>query len=429
MEKETLKNIIADQIETAGEKSGREKVISREGMEKCRKYLAHPNILLISGLRRAGKSVFSNLLVRNEKYVFLDFDDERLIEFNTKDFNLLLECFYEISDGFDHILLDEIQNVSGWELFVNRLRKKYKVVVTGSNANLMSGEMATRLTGRFLDFTLFPMSFREFLEFSGIAMKKASIYSTKERSRIITVFEKYLQNGGVFDFYKFGPEFLRNLWRSVIMKDIIVRYSVKYPIVLEELALFLVNCFTSKISPSRICRSLKIKSPHTISAYIKYLEDSFLIFTVKKFSYKLKEQLSAFKKVYVTDNGAVNSLIFKFSENRGKFLENIVAVELKRRSLREGLEIFYWDNYNAECDFVVKKGQAFCFACQVCSHISAINKKREIEGLKAAMKELGIKKGFILTSSTEDSILSDGFRIEIIPVWKWLLKNGREENK
>ncbi len=421
MNKEYLKNVIIDQREEISERLRKEKTISRDGFEMCHKYIKYPNLLLISGMRRAGKSFFSHLLVNNKNYVFLNFDDERLIELKAKDLNLVLECFYELYKNFDYIVFDEIQNIDGWELFINRLRNKYKIIVTGSNANLLSKELATHLTGRFSDFVLFPLSFKEFLSYNHVTLNDNSLYSTKQKSGISALFDKYLKTGGIFDYYKFGGDFLRNLWSSIITKDIVVRYKIKYSHILEELSLSLINNFTCKISGRNLTRQFGLKSPHTINEYIRFIESTFLIFTVNKFSYKIKEQMTTLKKIYVIDNGFINVLSFVFSENKGRLLENIVAVELKRRSCREKSDIFYWGNYNIECDFIVKKMKKIVMAYQVCNEITTNNKEREISGLIGAMKEFKLKNGIILTSSQEEEINLDGFKINVVTIWKWLL--------
>jgi len=419
--KENLKSVIIDQQEELELRLKKEAVVSREGLELCKKYIAYPNALLISGVRRAGKSFYSHLLAQSKKYAFLSFDDERLLELKSNDFNSVLECFYDLYGEFDFILFDEIQNVKGWELFINRLRNKYKIIITGSNANLMSKELATHLTGRFIDFTLFPLNFAEYLDFKGLKLSKTSAYSTKEKSEIIKIFNNYLFNSGFFEYYKFGKEFLRNLWRSIIEKDIIVRYGVRHPVLIEELALLLLNSFSCKVSKSNLARHLKIKSVNTVSDYMKYLENSFLIFTVNKFSFKIKEQLATYKKLYVMDNGFINSLGFNVSENRGRLLENLAAIELKRRALRDNFELYYWDDFHFECDFIIKKGKAVEMAYQVCTELTVNNRKRELDGLVAAMKEFKLKKGIILTDSTEEEIKIDAFKISVIPAWKWIL--------
>lgn len=423
MNKELLKNIIIDQSELFSEKLKSENIIEREGLYECRKYIEHPNILLISGLRRAGKSVFSHLLTRGENCPFINFDDERLASIKTKDLNTILECFYELYGDFEFVLFDELQNIPNWELFINRLREKYKIIITGSNANLLSSELATHITGRYIAFTIFPLNFREYLKFKYYDLQQRALYSTREKSKITSIFSEYLRDGGIFEHHKFGKEFTRNLFSSIINKDILVRYGVKYPVVLEELALLLVNYFTSRISVNNITKTLKIKSSHTIREYIKYLENTFLIFTINKFSYKVKEQLSSFKKVYITDNGIINSLIFDFSHNKGKLLENLVAIELKRRSLNENFEVFYWTNYRVECDFIIKKNRNIVFAYQVCSQLTLNNRKREFNGLIAALEEFKLNEGIILTESTEEILTVNGYTIKVIPTWKWMLEN------
>jgi len=422
MNKNSLKNIIQDQKEMIEQKLGQPNIIQRFGKESCLPYIKYPNVLLVSGLRRAGKSIFSHLLLSNVSYSYINFDDERLFDASTKDLNTILECFYDLNGTFDTILLDEIQNIKGWELFVNRLREKYKIIITGSNAHLLSHELATHLTGRYSLFTLYPLSFREFLNFRSFELNKNSYHSTKIRAKIHGLFDDYLFSGGIFEYYTFGKEFLRNLFTSIITKDIVLRYKIKYPIVLEELALQLINYFSSKISISNLTKNLNLKSPHTTLKYIKYLENSFLFFLLPKFSYKIKEQLSSFKKLYVIDNGLINSLSFSFMENKGRFLENLVAIELKRMTTESGQELFYWDNYNHECDFIVKRGNKIKQAIQVCYELTAQNKDREIKGLVAAMHEFKLNEGLILTNHEEDSIKTNNKIITILPVAKWILE-------
>jgi hypothetical protein len=421
MNKETLKQVIVDQKQELEERFHHEKVVTRDGVELCRKYLAHPNLLLISGMRRAGKSFFAHLTAGTGEYAFLNFDDERLMGFSVKDFNTVLECFGELYKEPGIFMFDEIQNIRGWELFVSRLRNTKKVIVTGSNAHLLSKEMSTHLTGRFMEFMLFPMSFKEYCIFKDVEFQEKDAYSTRARSRISALFSEYIQNGGIFDYYKFGPEFLRTVWRSVIDRDIAIRYHLKYPDILEQMALILLNSFASKVSGANLTRHFKLKSAHTVNDYIRYIENVFLMFSINKFSYKVKEQFTTFKKMYVMDNGFIRALSFSFSENRGRMLENMVAVELMRRCIREGSQLFYWDDYHFECDFVVKKGTTIESVYQVCAEVGVTNREREIKGLVSAAKEFGLKKARILTFSQDETFHANGCVIEIMPVWRWLL--------
>lgn len=422
MDREFLKDVIVDQREAMEAKLRQKDIIQREGGDNCEKFVAHPNVLLISGLRRAGKSIFAHQLAQKYKYAYINFDDERLLGIEAKDLNQVLECFYELYHEFDILLLDEIQNVAGWELFVNRLRENHRVVITGSNANLLSKELATHLTGRYLEFTLYPLSFREYLDYSSYKLTDASLHSTKSRSQLSVLFSKFLMDGGIFEYFKFGGEFLRTLFSSIINKDIVVRYKIKHSSLFEELALLLVNSFACKVSINKLTNSLKIKSFNTTKEYLKYLENSFLVFTTHKFSYKLKEQFSSLKKVYVIDNGLINSLTAAHSQNKGRLLENMVAIGLKRRSHISHHKIFYWDNYNVECDFIVKADRKITAAYQVCSQIMPENREREYAGLIGALKEFQLKEGTILTDSEEREEEVEGKKIHLMPVWKWMLK-------
>ncbi|NLD28488.1 MAG: ATP-binding protein [Myxococcales bacterium] len=421
MNNDILKKVIFDQEALVEEKLENDNIISRLGFDKCKKALTSPNLLLLSGLRRAGKSIFGHLLLKGSKYASINFDDERLVSFKTEDFNSLLETFYSIYGDFDYLLFDEIQNIKGWELFVNRLREKYKVIITGSNANLLSSDLATHLTGRYSDYVLFPMNFAEYLDYQKFDYKDSK-KTTKYSGELSKHLNEYLIDGGIFDRYKFGQEFVRNLITSIITKDIVVRYNLQFAKELEELSVLLINNITSKVSANKIAKHLGIKSSNTIREYINYLEKSFLIFTLNKFSYKLTEQQSSFKKVYCIDNGMASSIRFAFSEDAGRYLENAVAVELKRLSYLKNYEMFYWDDYKNECDFIIKQGAKIVKAYQVCSNLDESNMKRETQGLISAMKSLSIKDGAIITLSQDKTIEMEGFKIKVMPASELMIE-------
>ncbi|OGJ86656.1 MAG: hypothetical protein A2268_13195 [Candidatus Raymondbacteria bacterium RifOxyA12_full_50_37] len=421
MTKDTLKRIIVDQREDLEQLFRAEKPVSREGIPQCRKLLSHPNILLVSGPRRTGKSFFSHILAAERRYAFINFDDERLLGFSSEDFNQILECFYELYGDPEYLLFDEIQNIHGWELFISRLRQGHKIIVTGSNANLLSSEMASHLTGRFVPFSLFPMSFSEFILYKSFKVSPNDIHSTRKRAAIEALFAEYLRFGGIFEYYKFGKPHLRSLFSSIITKDILGRYKIGYPTVLEEMALTLITGFATKISTNKIAKQFKVKSYHTIQDYLAYIQNTYLVFSINKFSYKLKEQLSSFKKIYTIDNGFIEALAFNFSENKGRLLENLVAVELKRRCANKDTELFYWDNYLNECDFIIKTGKKVSVVYQVCYELNSQNEKREINGLLGALTAYNLGSGTILTMSQKESRHVAGRTISVLPVWEWLL--------
>lgn len=281
--------------------------------------------------------------------------------------------------------------------------------------------MATHLTGRFDTYTIFPMSFLEYLRFLSIAHNDQKGYTTREKAVYGSSFEKYMQNGGIFEYYLFGKEHIRSLFSSIITRDILSRYAIKYPLILEELAFYLVNVFASKISVNKIAKMFRIKSQHTIREYIRYLENTFLVFTLGKFSYKLKEQRAALQKIYIIDNGIIDALSFDFSANKGRLLENAVAIELRRRSIAGNSAVFYWDNYVNECDFIIKTGKKVTSVYQVCYELTGQNQQREFAGLLTAAREFNLAHGTILTMSQEDARVVDDISVKIMPIWKWML--------
>jgi predicted AAA+ superfamily ATPase len=373
-------------------------------------------------MRRVGKSTFAHLLAGEKKYVFMNFDDERLIGFTSNRFQLLLDAFHDLDGEPDCFLFDEVQNISGWELFINRIRPGHRIIITGSNANLMSAEMATHLTGRYDEWTLHPMSFDEFLRFKNTPLPANHGHSTSQRSRFKKLFDEYCFSGGIFEGYTLGKEHLRTLFRSVFTKDIIGRYRISYPAALEELAAIIINSFAQSVSLNKIAKRIGLKSPHTIKDYLGYLETTYLFFSVKKFSFRIKEQQASLRKAYCCDNGMISSMLFETSANAGRFLENLVAVELKRRE-RTGGSFFYWDDYRRECDFVIKCGNKVTEAIQVCHELTEENRNREQRGILAAMEEFNLDCGTILTADQEDELELEGKRLRVIPAWMWLLEN------
>ena len=281
--------------------------------------------------------------------------------------------------------------------------------------------MATHLTGRFDTYTIFPMSFVEYLRYNSTPLNNLKVHSTRQKAMYRALFEKYLRSGGIFEHYMFGKQHIRSLFSSIITKDILSRYAIKFSVELEELASYMVNVFGSKISVNKVAKMLRINSSHTIKEYIKYLENTFLVFGVSKFSYKLKEQRTALRKIYIIDNGIIDSLLFDFSANKGRFLENTVAIELKRRSIHNNFNFYYWDNYVNECDFIIKSGNKIISIYQVCYEITEQNQQREFAGLIAAARDFDLKEGIILTMSQEETKIVNDIKIKIIPVWKWLL--------
>lgn len=419
MDIEYIKRIIIDQKDEIDDIFAKKTIVEREiPKEELIKFLEHPNILAILGIRRCGKSILSHLLLRGHDYGFINFDDERMSGIDAKDLNIILQAFYELySTKLEYFILDEIQNVPGWELFANRLRRTKKVIVTGSNAKLLSGELATHLTGRYSDVILYPFSFREFLNYKNL---KTDIYSTKGIAELKVTLKEYIKIGGFPEAHLFGREMTSRIYSDIIYKDVIVRHGIRNHKTFSELSNYLVSNFSREITYTKLKNITDIKNVHTIKNYTGYLESSYLLIFIKKFSFKLKEQMMAPKKVYCIDTGMIFSIAFKFSEDTGRLMENIVAVELERRRSQSGEpEIFYWKDYQQrEVDFVLKEGENIIELIQV-SYSSDKNDidDREIKSLQKASLELKCKKLTLITWDFEGEIGD----IKCVPLWKWLV--------
>ncbi len=423
MDIESLKTIIESQREELDEKLKNEKIIAREGLDQVMKFLKYPNILAILGVRRCGKSIFSILLSKKLKKEigYINFVDDRLLNLKTQDLEKVLQSFYELYGDVELIILDEIQNVFGWELFVNRLRLSKKVIITGSNSKLLSGELATHLTGRHIYFTLHPFSFKEIINF------KPNIYSTKDRIKLKKSFFNYINGSSFPEYTRFGKDIIRNIFDDIIIKDCLRRYNIREEKSFRELATYLLSNFSCEFMYSKLSKITKLKDFHTIKNYVNYLKEAYLIIVLERYSHKLKQQIIAPKKIYNIDQGFCNFLSFKISKDKGKLLENIIAIELMRRkSSNLDFEIYYWKNHQQkEVDFVIKRKSKIEQLIQVCwSFEDSDTKKREFDSLIKASEELKCKNLLMITNEKEDLKIINNKKIKIIPAWKWLLENS-----
>ena len=418
-----FKSIIKEQREELEKIEKEEKIIERTGLNKSKESLKYPNILAILGIRRCGKSIFSYLLAKPHKFAYINFDDERLAGLKSDDLNKILESFYELYEDIDYIILDEIQNVDNWELFVNRLRRTKKIILTGSNSKLLSGELSTHLTGRYLDIILFPFSFKEFLKLKEV--KENKVYTTQEKAEIMKTLQEYLEIGGFPEAYKFGKGMISKIYEDILTKDILLRHNISKKEEIKKLAKYLITNSSGEITYSKLARIFDIKHVSTISNWISYLENAFLIFRLERFDFKLKQQFIAPKKVYCIDSGLMNTIGFKFSENRGKVIENEVALELQRRKAKENsFEVYYWKDYQQnEVDFIIKKDKKIESLIQV-SYINSKEeiKEREINALLKASKKLRCKNLIVITWDYETEEKFGGEIIKFVPLWKWLLE-------
>ncbi|MFH0837471.1 MAG: ATP-binding protein [Candidatus Aenigmatarchaeota archaeon] len=417
-----FKTIIREQREELEKIEKEENIIEREGMLYSKKLLKHPNIIAILGIRRCGKSIFAHILSKESKTGYINFDDERLDGLKSSDLNNILEAFYELYGDIDYIVLDEIQNIDKWELFANRLRRSKRVILTGSNSNLLSGELSTHLTGRHVDIYLFPFSFREFLRTK--QFKENKVYTTREKAEVLRLLKYYLETGGFPEVYKLGKIMLSRLYDDIITKDILFRYNINKKDELKKLARYLITNSSEEFTYSKLAKILNVKHVSTISNWVSYLENSFLIFKLERFDFKLKQQFIAPKKMYCIDSGLMGVVGFRFSENIGRVMENEVAVQLLRRKQQNNdIEFYYWKDYQQnEVDFVIKQGPKIFQLIQVSYATDREEiREREIKALLKATKELKCNNLLVITWDYESEEKIKGKKIKFMPLWKWLL--------
>jgi len=421
MDKQDLKRIIIEQSEEVEHLFRSERIVRRElDIEQA---LRHPNAVVIMGPRRAGKSTLALSVVKERKPGYLNFDDERL-SLTGPDLNLVLETLCEIHGELDTFVLDEIQNIPGWELFVGRLRRTKRVIVTGSNARLLAGELASRLTGRHLDFTLLPFSFREFLDRRG-GPPPAAILTTAQEAALRRDLDAYRRDGGFPEVFKFGRAILKTLYEDILHKDIILRFKLRKSVAFREIARLLSAQYSREFSYSRLKAAVQIKDVHTVKKFVDYLLAGYLFFSVERFSFKLKQQLISPRKIYGIDPGLVAATAFRISEDQGHLDENLVAVELLRRKAYWGEgDIYYWrDPCGAEVDFCIKTGPRITELIQVCRSFAEMGKKeRELGALIKASEELRCRRLLVLTDDLEGEDTFKKAKVQLLPLWKWLLQ-------
>ena len=418
---EEIKSAIIDREEEIRQKFEKEKIIDREVGDRTKGIVSTDVALVITGVRRCGKSILAFMLGKDGRYGYVNFEDERL-SIEAKDLNLVLEAIYSLKGDVDFLIFDEIQNVPGWERFVARLIQNKKIIVTGSNARLLGRELSTYLTGRHVDFALFPFSFREFLAFRGF---EPNVYLTKDIARTKNHLEEYLEKGGFPLTHRIGKLFLVENFKDIVERDVVQRYGIRYVKVLKDLAKYLVSNTSNEVSYNKLKDIFGVKSVHTITNYASYLQDAYLVFTIERFSFKLKQQMLAPKKVYCVDTGLANAIGFRTSKRYGGLIENSVAVELFRN---RDIELYYWkDHQQREVDFVLKQGAKVEQLIQVCYDPEDFNtKERELKALVKASKELMCDNLLVITwdyeGEEEFSWFGTARKIEFVPLWKWLLE-------
>jgi hypothetical protein len=362
------------------------------------------HIEVLSGIRRCGKSTLMKLLMQRIKkpIAYFNFEDARINGFEVNDFQKLDEI---IGKGKAAYFFDEIQNIASWEIFVRQLHERgEKVYITGSNASLLSKELGTRLTGRHLRHELFPFSFQEFLVF-------------KKLKYTVAAFEKYMELGGFPEYLRDpNPEVLQTLLRDIVLRDIAIRYGIKNSKTLMDLTLYLISNIGKEVSYNNLKKTFNIGSANSVSDYLTWLEDTYVLFYLPRFSWSAKSVAINPRKVYVIDNGLVNANSLSFSKDKGRLLENLVYQYLRQKQY----QLFYFRE-NKECDFVVFEKNKCKQVIQVCSQIDSDNKARELDGLIEAMEFFKLKEGFIITLNQKDKLGFNGKTVYLIPAFEFIV--------
>lgn len=421
MDKRELENIITDQREELDAKR-RLRLIHRD--EENLIDFQSPQAQVVIGVRRSGKSTlcYASLMAHNIKFAYFNLDDERLIDLKSKDLNDLLEVLYKVYGDFDCLFIDEIQNIPEWYLFVNRLlRRGMRVLVTGSNAKLLSGELATHLTGRHHTITLYPFSFKEYCIY-----KEIDIYSssTKALAARRAAFDEYMMQGGFPELLSIRDKraYVIDLVDSIIKRDILLRFKIKHKATFTKLSHTLLNESPCIVRYKKLQESFNIGSSHTVKNYVRYLSQAYLLVGLHKFSFKSRERLAA-DKAYPIDVALMNNREDAFNgENLGFRLETIVYLDLLRRYKPMGYDIYFFNDRSFECDFLVCNGNTVKMAIQVSYDISSEKTyKREIGGLVEIAKKTKVQNLLLLTDHEHRDIEVSGFHISIRPVYDYFL--------
>jgi predicted AAA+ superfamily ATPase len=401
MLKEILRSIILSQQEWL---LPDEKEIAREQVAKMTSL--PPFAYILTGVRRSGKSTLLKQLMRlHGSRNYFNFEDSRSAGFEVRDFHAVEDLFTELHGNSQMFFFDEIQNITGWEQYIrDALDRKKTIVITGSNANLLSRELGTKLTGRHLDFEVFPFSYREFLDYFKQAPGAESFLS-------------FLTEGGLPGYLSIGKkEVLSTLVSDILIRDIFSRYNLRNQEVYRRIVQYLLSNTGNEISFNSLKNSFEMGSASSVMDFLNYLTDAYLIFLVPMYDTSLKVQVRNPRKVYGIDQGLVNFSSVSGSPDRGRLLENAVYVNLRR----SGNEIWYYKG-RKECDFICREAKNKLSAVQVSWQVGQQNEKRETEGLLEAMNQLNLGEGTLVTFDQEDEFVLEEKKIHLVPGWKWMM--------
>ena len=381
--------------------------------------------IIITGVRRSGKSTLlyiikKDLKLKEKKFLYINFNDERLSQFSVEDFQKIMDFIQEQEYKENCFLfIDEIQEVDKWEKWIDRIKENHQIIITGSNSKLLSKEISTILTGRSINVSLYLFSFTELLEAKKVHTKNWEV-DLNVQSKIRKEFSEYIISGGLPKrIIENDDIILQENYENILYRDIIKRFNINLEKPIKEISLYLLSNISKELSLRSLSKTIEIKNISTVKSILDTFEKAFVLFFINKFDFSIKKQIKNPKKVYCVDNGFITKGGFKFSENKGKLLENIVFIKLKNKYNNE---IYYFSDKN-ECDFIVRVDSKIEKAIQVCYDLNDENKEREINGLINAMEKFNLKSGLILTLDKDEEIKKDNKRIKIQSIWKWLLES------
>ena len=398
--------------------------LMRKSNTDVKTLLDNPMIKLITGPRRVGKSTYALLMLQGKSFAYLNFDDNLLL--SAWDEELVMRTLDEVYPNYEFLLLDEVQNLKDWDVWVSKLYRRGKnLVITGSNAKMLSGEMATVLTGRYLQVEMLPFSLTETIEWKGANINSIS---NAKQAEAVAIADDYLRNGGypeTIDMRSITRNYLSTLFDSIIWKDVAKRHNIRNITDLNNIALYLLSNFCNPLSANDIAKELSMTSVTTTRKFMDYLHEPYLFYYLPRFNNKLKLMKKAASKVYVIDNGFVAAKAFNLSENLGRLLENEVFVELLRQGYQVETSLFYYrSRNNREVDFVTRQGTHINQLIQVCYDMtSPKTEKREVNSLIECAGELKCNNLLIITNNEEREIHTYGYNIKVIPFIKYGLGN------
>lgn len=414
-----MKNVLLNQ------RQERDNLLSHPYLSRHSKYafdelLLNKQIKLITGPRRSGKSTQALLMLQGKNFAYLNFDDNALLSRWNEE--VVMAMLDDVYPAYDYLLLDEVQNLDNWDLWVSKLyRNGVNMVITGSNAKLLSSEMATVLTGRYIQVEMLPFSLAEVFEWNGMNL---GAVSDEDAVRALRMMDDYLRNGGypeTVEARSITQGYLSTLFDSIVWKDVAKRHRVRNVNDLNNLAMYLVSNFCNPLSYNSVAMDLGFASVATTKKFMGYLNEPYLFFYLSRYNNKLKLMKNAPQKVYLVDNGFVSAKAFSLSDNLGRLLENQVFVELLRRGYNTERSLFYYRSRNdKEVDFVTRDGNRIESLIQVCYDLSSPKtEKREVDSLIECAGELKCDHLMIITWDEERVIEKNGYRIEVVPVMKW----------